>query len=421
MMKYTIKKSTILLGCYAIYLMLTLINITKYYNRLIIWWAFLAVMIVITLLQEKTEAFIIKNRCERVFFGFLLMQGILWTVFSISSTLFDYAIEYARIYIPYILCMWFTVRQFTYYDMIDEYIDVSYFCIACYMICSYATHFNGLEALQWLTQIFERYDRYRVTYGFSSPDIAACQALCVIVCSMLKWKRASNPLKFIMVAVDFIMVIMIISTGCRSQFIALLLIVGMKIYYWIVKEADAFVKTDKQALLLKSIRVILILCGICIVAGEYFQTTNLQEALINSNRMGLFEIDIPLLIKKEKIWAGLAYASAGRFGEGRIGDYYLYYVDNYYVYMLMSSGVLGLGMHGTAILKVIKSIKVLPDSIRNQREILMIVVTINLVMGLFSCAVIYPNYIHCTLFWALPIMYVCRYERTEEENEQLYY
>ena len=160
------------------------------------------------------------------------------------------------------------------------------------------------------------------------------------------------------------------------------------------------------------------------VINEYIKTTSLEEALTNSNRMGLFEVNIPLLIRTGKLLTGLVYASAGRFGEGRIGEYSLYYVDNYYVYLLMSSGLLGLAMDILAIYVVIHAVnKIVRPRNRQVAEILITMIVINLVMGLFSCAVIYPNYVHCTIFWTIPLMYIVIYDKVEkvEKNERELY
>lgn len=421
MFEIRISKTYYVTITYVIYLILTLVFITDYSKRLYIWIFYLVAQIIFIFPIQKLRESLIANSTVTKFFVLLLLHGILWTIGSIPSTLFSYSIEYARIYIPYVLCMWFTVTEFVVYDKVDTYIDVSYWCIAIYMIAVYIQNFNGFEVLRWVTKIFERYDRYRVTFGFASPDIAACLALCVIICSMLRYNRCKKRQQIIMIFINAIMAIMILSTGCRSQFIALLLIVGMKFYFAL---SHIEFKNLAQKIGIKTIKTAIIGAVVLGVVNEYFKTTSLEEALTNSNRMGLFEVNIPLLIRTGKLLTGLVYASAGRFGEGRIGEYNLYYVDNYYVYLLMSSGLLGLAMDILAIYVVIHAVnKIVRPRNRQVAEILITMIVINLVMGLFSCAVIYPNYVHCTIFWTIPLMYIVIYDKVEkvEKNERELY
>ncbi len=403
---------------YVIYLASTLIFITNYSKRFYIWIFYLVAQSIFLFPIEELRKKLVSNATVAMFFFLLLMHGILWTIGAIPSDLFSYSMEYARIYIPYVLCMWFAVTEFVAYKKVDLYIDTSYWCIAIYMIAVYIKNFNGFEVFRWVTKIFERYDRYRVTFGFASPDIPACLALCVIICSLLRYNRCKKIQRMIISFINVIMAIMITSTGCRSQFIALLFIVGMKVYFAL---SHLKYESHAQKVAIKIAKIVMLVMAVYKVASEYFQTTSLETALTNSNRMGLFEINIPLLVRTGKLLTGLVFASAGRFGEGRIGTYRLYYVDNYYVYILMSSGLLGLLMDIIAMGIVIKAVNkiVLPKN-RQVAEILTIMIVINLVMGLFSCAVIYPNYVHCTLFWAIPLMYIVVYN--EEENERkLYY
>ena len=116
-------------------------------------------------------------------------------------------------------------------------------------------------------------------------------------------------------------------------------------------------RTRKQKKLFEFGKWAVIFGMIALAGANYFQHTSLEQALVNSNRMGLFSINLPVLLRENKLWLGLVYASAGRFGEGRIGLYQVYYVDNYYVYLLMSSGVLGCAIQLAAIFLVVQGIR----------------------------------------------------------------
>ena len=157
-----------------------------------------------------------------------------------------------------------------------------------------------------------------------------------------------------MLAVDLVMAVLILSTGSRAQVVALGIMAALVAFY---QTRRLRFRTRKQKKLFEFGKWAVIFGMIALAGANYFQHTSLEQALVNSNRMGLFSINLPVLLRENKLWLGLVYASAGRFGEGRIGLYQVYYVDNYYVYLLMSSGVLGCAIQLAAIFLVVQGIR----------------------------------------------------------------
>lgn len=179
-------------------------------------------------------------------------------------------------------------------------------------------------------------------------------ALCVLACSLLLWDKSRRLKKAWMLAVDLVMAVLILSTGSRAQVVALGIMAALVAFY---QTRRLRFRTRKQKKLFEFGKWAVIFGMIALAGANYFQHTSLEQALVNSNRMGLFSINLPVLLRENKLWLGLVYASAGRFGEGRIGLYQVYYVDNYYVYLLMSSGVLGCAIQLAAIFLVVQGIR----------------------------------------------------------------
>lgn len=405
-MRLYIKKNTntLMIFGYIVMLLLTLEFRTQYSIRMFIWWGYAAFTGFIVLTNKKIRVAMFEDKTITGFFLLLLIQSLLNTLISFTSDSFSYTIEYLRMYLPYIFALWFASVYFAKKKCINAYIRCTHLCISLWLIVLFFRYFSMAQLISGLPDIFERYGRYRENYGYGSPDIPACMALCVIICSMLMWRVSGRLKRIWLQIVNTIMVLLILSTGTRSQIVALVLILGMILYF---KIGHVYLSSERQTFLLKLIKLMLLILGFSFVVTQYMGTTNLEEMLTNSNRRGLLEINIPLLLHENKLLTGLVYASAGRFGEGIIGQYHVYYVDNYYVYILMSCGVIGLLMQMTAIYLVIRKVyRVVKKYDVRSTEVIIIMIIINLIMGLFSCAVIYPNYIHCTLFWALPIMYI---------------
>lgn len=337
---------------------------------------------------------------------------MVWTLLALPTNTFDYAVEYTRMYLPYLLSMWFSVVYFARRNMMDRYTNSTFWCISICLLGLFGLYFQPGAFLQNITRLFDRYGRYRESYGFASPDIPACMALCVLACSLLLWDKSRRLKKAWMLAVDLVMAVLILSTGSRAQVVALGIMAALVAFY---QTRRLRFRTRKQKKLFEFGKWAVIFGMIALAGANYFQHTSLEQALVNSNRMGLFSINLPVLLRENKLWLGLVYASAGRFGEGRIGLYQVYYVDNYYVYLLMSSGILGCAIQLAAIFLVVQGIRTTVwKHNRQAAECLTVMLVINLFMGLFFCAVIYPNYIHCTLFWALPMMYIYAYKKEEK-------
>lgn len=398
---------------YIVMLLLTILFRTQYSIRLYIWVGYALFMALFVLFRREHRVALFENRTVAGFFVLLIGQSVVWTVLSVPSNTFDYAMEYTRMYLPYLASMWFSVVYFARRKMMDRYANSTFWCISICLLALFALHFQPGAFLQNLTRLFDRYGRYREAYGFDSPDIPACMALCVLACSLFLWEKSRRLKKVWILVVDLVMAVLILSTGSRAQIVALGMGAALMAFY---QTRRLRFRTRRQKQFFECSKWAVILGAVILAGANYFQHTSLEEALLNSNRMGLFSINLPLLLRENKLWMGLVYASAGRFGAGQIGLYQVYYVDNYYIYLLMSSGVMGCAIQLAAIFLVIQGIRTTVSRHNLQTaERLTVMVAVNLFMGLFFCAVIYPNYIHCTLFWALPMMYIYAYNKEEKD------
>ena len=69
----------------------------------------------------------------------------------------------------------------------------------------------------------------------------------------------------------------------------------------------------------------------------------IYNLLDEAQRLHLFTISLPIYLKSGRILFGLGYASNYAFGMG-LTNYDVYWLDNGYIYYLISTGILGFGI-----------------------------------------------------------------------------
>lgn len=407
-----IKIESLRICIFEAYMLFMLINSTNY---TVLFVGSVAVMFLLILIRiaDKSAPIFCTEKILVKFCGSLLAMAVLWTVAAIKSNLWSYVLEYARIFIPYILNLWLMSDHQS-----KESIEVTekwlYGIVTAYTMFIYATNFDNFEGIRHIQNVFTRYDRYRVNFGVGIPDIPADWCLCVMLLSILRWPKWGKKMKIAASLANTIAFIMLISTGCRAQIIAFIVMIALICFYKL-SALNISYKNKKNVIVV--LKWMCIIFAIFIVILNAWQTIDFEQAFIDSNRSLNFEVNIPTLLESGKIWTGICFASGGRFGEGRIGDYTLYYVDNFWLYGLMSVGIIGLMIYvyATCIATqgVIKAWK-------NNKQIgqnLIIILSVLLTLSISQVAFIYPTYIHCTLLWWIIFVHIIEQDKESRLKE----
>lgn len=211
--------------------------------------------------------------------------------------------------------------------MLSFFIDIVYF-----------THFNGIAPIKFLPNIFGIGDtvRVRFDFGFVSNNAAAYMCLMVFIFTVIVWReylsnnhvftRAWSIPKIYMFIYGTITVLMMLSTQTRA---ALMLALG----FWLVSKYFSNYANKRRK---KSFTAFFLLIVVCIVAFYgYFVYTD------GDSRSVYLTWNVSVFLQYGNLLTGLGYEPFSAF----LNDSYGLMtapMDNYYLYILCSTGYLGL-------------------------------------------------------------------------------
>ena len=73
-------------------------------------------------------------------------------------------------------------------------------------------------------------------------------------------------------------------------------------------------------------------------------SVSLNGLLLDSNRLTLFSVALPTFFKSNRTWIGLGLASGEIYGQN-LTPYKTYWLDNGYIYTLITSGYIGIAIY----------------------------------------------------------------------------
>ena len=294
------------------------------------------------------------------------------------------------------------VKQF---DMFSELLFSSFVGGSALLVYEYAIAGFPLDIFSRLATFFSNVYalRYRLVFNFNNPNtvgnIAACMMIVYFV--FLSWvrnyeeKSLGRTLKILIVTVLAVIdMIVLLSSGSRNSLVTLL-IFFFALFYFKVTDFKHITKRQKGML-----KAIIIALGIFIIYITVFDSA--FEMFEASGRLRSFEVNIPLVLREGRFFEGLGLMNPGLFGRGRTG----YIVDNYYLYVFIETGIIGLIMISWLLIRLTKKVHEL--RIMNQPFYVMLSSAFVswLVSGMGETCVIYP-YFASSLVFLIIFLSIC--------------
>lgn len=201
-----------------------------------------------------------------------------------------------------------------------------------------------LEVFSHLDSILGSIGRFRLDFGYYHVNGLGNLCLCSIVVStialyILKKIKVINVffniiLSISIVVMDIISIIVLLSTASRTSILALVIFV-LFLSYFVITNTN---KINKRLRL--TLKIIILVISIEVIMFVLLE--QLSGLFVDSNRMKNIVINMPLLTENGRWLIGLGLFDPGLFGTSRTvyGD--SYYVDNYYLCVLLETGIIGL-------------------------------------------------------------------------------
>lgn len=288
----------------------------------------------------------------------------------------------------------------------NMFVKVSFWTLVVGVFFSALINWDGkLQGTELISNIFQGYTRERSAFGFYHPNTVANIALCVIILSAYLMKENGRKKHYIVI--DAFMIYIILAASSRTTLSAVILFLILVLYETLLKKIRN--KNERRfwtAIL--SIIVILLLM---------FSSENGIEGLFKlSNRSYNFIYNIPVLANSGRFMIGLGLIGSGEFYQ--LAQYNTFFVDNYFLYILMSTGVIGLLFIASFMIYLCKRLFVGSSNVPMKR-LTLIVFIVNVFASLGETCFMYPSFASCFVYTTLYIAYACHKEVGRNKDKKI--
>lgn len=321
-----------------------------------------------------------KNLTMILFFLFIVYL-LLFGVFFKNETYSVLISQNLKQYVVWTLLVffvtWFTIR----YKCYEQTVKILYFAVSILAVVLYIIYFDNFGILKNLGNIFvaDTSARYRQTFGFSHAN--NCADFCLLGISLSLLLRSMFVKKNIFwFFTDIVKVIMLISTSSRGNIIGLFILLCGYVYVnieYILKKVN-----KKQLRYLKRGFIFICIIGI-ITYLKITKTIDFTELLVMSNRSYNFSINIPILFSSDRLLYGIGFVASSAFGTNAMHGSFTF-VDNFYLYVLLSTGIIGCIMMGIIIFVCLNGLIMYKNKLSQFYKCLLVIQFMQLFIAFFE-------------------------------------
>lgn len=269
-----------------------------------------------------------------------VLHTLLWGLVFVDSRFDDLILSHFKSQIMFVVILLVTVWAVHCFDAEKAFLKCCCYALSCMLIYQLATHLSEVD-LSNLANIMSASERTRANFGFGHYNALGAACVCNILLLDSISKRNGKPKPNVMMVVFLgISVIMLLCSASRSSITSLLL-------YYMVFAALRMNEWRISKRLITALQVVLLLVTsiviVCILA-----MVDMDEFLIAAQRSHLVTHTLPMFFETGKIWLGLGYASNVAYAM-RQTPYTTYWMDNGYIYLLVTTGWIGFGLLMSAL------------------------------------------------------------------------
>ncbi|WP_455797864.1 hypothetical protein [Clostridium butyricum] len=307
-------------------------------------------------------------------------------------------LTYINITKMFIFIINIVVTSMVIYEEHEEefFLKSTFYTIGLFVVFCYIIHFDNFAGLTSLGSIFNRELRYRESFGIYHPN--AMGSLCLINLILFKMIKIKSKEKVLVGFICVVNIIVLLSTSSRSS------ITSLCIFYLgiLLLNIERKIKIDmKLKVIFKAVRILIIATIILII----FNDININYLFNESNRLTNFTVNIPELIKNNKLLTGFGLINPGLYFQSAI-PYKTTYVDNCFLYIFLSWGLIGSRMITIALVNfsyiIFKSKKITAISKSN----VVMIFFIHIYSSLFETCFLIPELIISYVFFIIYFLFI---------------
>lgn len=293
--------------------------------------------IILLCLIKKNNIYDTPNKNIKVFicmYLILFIHAILFRFVLYNPINIEYTRSFFLSYFIYLIVIFFSVIFILKTESFEKFIKYIFFTISIYLMIQFVIHLKELN-LSNILNIFSTTLRSRETMGFTHPNHLGNYCLCQIIVAEI-FKKIKPKYKIISNIMIITSILMVLSSASRSSLTAILVYF---IFYYILYYYRYKISTKDK----KIVNIITIYTTIAIFLFLSAYNLNFDNLLQEANRDIIFEQAIPTFLNSGRTICGLGMAGNDIYGNNLTG-YKTYYLDNGYIYWLITTGYLGFAL-----------------------------------------------------------------------------
>lgn len=328
------------------------------------------------------------NNLYYLFLFIFLFFTFFFGVVLVNPAYINETLVNVRIMLVFYLLVFFMGNYIYQSGSILEIVRVTYSTLAILILIMFIMNFNNMIGIGELVQnMLSGFERSRMSFGFNHPNFLGNTSLCVVMLTSFFTKKNTSFKKLLLVRIlNLLFIYIILATASRSSFVGL---VFFEILRFVVFLPNIFSRVSNYFY-----KIVLMI--LAVVSLIYVINIGIVKILTTTNRVGNFIYNIPILITNHRLWCGLAYVGSGDFISKITGTFF---VDNYILYTLMSSGIIGLLLNFIFIIVIWRKLLIARKTYVN--KIISIILVVNLFISFTENCFMYPTFPSCFIYTIL--------------------
>lgn len=395
-----------LLG-FAIYLVLFIDSLSieprsNFYD--VFSYLFIVAITIYTVLSKlQTNKIISKKKNDtKTVFNVLLLYYTFFAILTLYSPMKEHVLgEYMGI-LKFLVVVILMVNLLGQQGSTYSFIKTTYYTVSFVILYLYIINSAGVNISAGIFSAFSGANRVRNAYGLYNVNGTGNLVAMAIIMGVLLFgymKTEETVLKktkmYFVILLEAVNIIVLLTTGSRN---ALVTIIGFFLSYTFIKVTNIKGLSNTVKIF---IRIIILISGVLIVLWGY--TDSIYSLMESSYRLKGITVNLPLLANNNRLLFGLGIFSPGLFGQYQIKYGASFALDNYYLYLLLETGIIGLIIVLSLFFYLWKK---LSSSKEKNKNWIMSAYIAWLVSGIAETCVIYPKFPSSLVFLVLFTTYI---------------
>lgn len=264
--------------------------------------------------------------------GALLIHTILFGIVYVNPSVQKLTRIHFQEMLIYLLLLGFLTNIVERYHCKFEFIKAT--CAACtiFLLWCGITHFRNFVNPAYYIYVFNRSARIRGEFGTGSPNYMGYYCFISLIFFYALWReygrndQLTQKKKYYLLSISGWTILILFSTGSRSSILSFLIFGSICVYQIKLKQY------------LGKSRYFFIMA--LMVISTIFLFYNWSGIWADANREANISINIPVFNQMNAFWKGMGYIESSGFYNDVYG-YDTWPVDIYYLYIYLSTGVIG--------------------------------------------------------------------------------